>query len=290
MKSSSSLKIATLNVRGFKNKRKRTTLFRKFKSEKLDIIALQETYISNETELREISTQWRGPVHYSFGSNHSKGLITLFNSSFHDNDIDLIFTSDRIILSSVKLENTNIYILNIYSPCEDQQKIIFLDQLSAIIIQHISDIGKDLVCLGDFNIALNEDDIVSGNPHRLDVREAFNNFIQSHSFTDSWRLIHPTEKNFTWSRNNPPSARRLDYIFTSDTISSFIKESNIKSIGFSDHRLVFTTFEFTSFKHGKGFYKLNASLLKDIDYCKMITSIILNTREEYNELNAHLKW
>ena len=193
-KSSSSLKIGTLNVRGFKNKRKRLALFRKFKIEKLDIITLQETYISNETELREISTQWQGPLHHSFGSNHSKGLITLFNSRFHDDDIELIFTSDRIILSSVKLENAKIYILNIYSPCEDQQKIFFLDHLSAIILQYISDIGNDLVCLGDFNIALNDADIVSGNPHRPDVREAFNNFIQSHSFTDSWRLLYPTEK------------------------------------------------------------------------------------------------
>ena len=42
------LKIISLNVRGLRNKKKRRTLFRKFKSDKYDIICLQETYLSKK--------------------------------------------------------------------------------------------------------------------------------------------------------------------------------------------------------------------------------------------------
>ena len=114
--------------------------------------------------------------------------------------------------------------------------------------------------------------------------------MHSLRLTDSWRWLNPVEKSHTWSRGNPPAARRLDYIFVGESLISSINQSIIKSIGFSDHRLVITTFEVSSFKRGKGFYKLNTSLLKDKAYCKMISHEIRSSTEEYNSVNPHLRW
>ena len=85
-----SFKISTLNTRGFKNKKKRSSLIRIFKQQKLEIIVLQETHKLSEYEERELSLQWGGHVHYSSGTARSKGLITLFNSCFPDSCIKLI--------------------------------------------------------------------------------------------------------------------------------------------------------------------------------------------------------
>ena len=80
-----SLTISTFNTRGFKNKLKRSTLIRKFKEGKQDIIALQEIHRLNETEEQELKIKWGGAIHHSWGSNRSKGLMTMFHPKFDKN-------------------------------------------------------------------------------------------------------------------------------------------------------------------------------------------------------------
>ena len=287
------IKIATYNVRGINNKKKKHVLFRQFKKDCIDITALQETYIKNETEFNEIVNQWTGVVHYTPGTVRSKGLITLFNPKFEvkDNDIRLIYRSDRLIISSITLDNETLFIVNVYCPCKDQEKIEFLGCLYSDIKRFVADeFLSNIICLGDFNIALQDSDIVAGQPHREAVRQSLNDFIQTLNLTDCWRILHPTEKVFTWSKQNPSSARRLDYIFVGENLASSLIESHIKTIGFSDHRIVISKFEFVPFKNGKGIYKINTSLLKDPQYCRLITLEIHETLDEYNDLDPHLRW
>ena len=46
------------------------------------------------------------------------------------------------------------------------------------------------------------------------------------------------QKEYTWSRKNPFTARRLDYILSTHTILSNIHDCLIHSVAQSDHRLV----------------------------------------------------
>ena len=75
-----------------------------------------------------------------------------------------------------------------------------------------------------------------------------------------------------------------------ESLSAYINNSYIKTLGFTDHRLVCTSFVFSSFKHGKGLYKLNTSLFSDSDYCGLMINVIHETASEYQELNPHLRW
>ena len=113
-----------------------------------------------------------------------------------------------------------------------------------------------------------------------------NDFIDSLGLTDTWRVVHPDEKTFTW--RNTKTARRIDYLFTSESLTPYIKNSFIKGVGFTDHRLMVTQFEFSTFNYGKGYYKLNTDLLRDTDYCNMIIKNINDTCEECSDLNPHL--
>ena len=65
-----------------------------------------------------------------------------------------------------------------------------------------------------------------------------------------WRLQHEDQREYTWSRNNPFIARRLDYIFTSSALLPYVESSQIKSIPFSDHRLIKIEIKFNQFKKG----------------------------------------
>ena len=66
-----------------------------------------------------------------------------------------------------------------------------------------------------------------------------------------------------------------------------MSDSQIKNIGFSDHRMVITSFEASKFKRGKGFYKINTSLLHDQDYCTIIVNEIRKTIHDYRDADDH---
>ena len=126
-------------------------------------------------------------------------------------------------------------------------------------------------------------------PHTLSLRQSVNAFIQTFGLIDTWRTLFPSDKEYTWSTNKPPSARRLDYIFASESLACFVANSEIKTICYSDHRLVTTTFELSPFNYGKGQYKLNTALLSDANYCKTIANVIQETILDYNSLDHHLR-
>ena len=291
LKIQSPLKIATFNVRGFKNQKKRSAVLRNFRLEKLDIIALQETHISDELEIRSLAKLWGGSVHYSPGSNRSKGLITLFHPRFKETDTQVIFHTDRFLISSVLIDNLTFFVINVYSPCIEREKLSFLNSLAADFLSHLGvELEGNVICMGDFNIALHDLDIVSGSPHAPEIRNALRDFMYSLGFVDVWRQLHSSEKAYTWSRSRPPSARRLDYVLVSETLFHYVVDSAIKGIGFSDHRMVSIKINPSSFKIGKGIYKLNTSLLNDKNYCKIIVKEINSTLDDYKDINDHLRW
>ena len=68
-------------------------------------------------------------------------------------------------------------------------------------------------------------------------------------------------------------ARRLDYIFIGESLCTTLKNSLVKSLGYSDHWMVIFTFESVTFKVVKGLYKINDSLLEDNDNCFFIIKV-----------------
>ena len=44
-----------------------------------------------------------------------------------------------------------------------------------------------------------------------------NSFITDSELNDLWRLFNTDKKEYTWSRNNPFTAHRLDYIFATES-------------------------------------------------------------------------
>ncbi len=146
-----------------------------------------------------------------------------------------------------------------------------------------------MIILGDFNTVINNKlDIISGEPHADVIVNRFKRFVNELLITDIWRYLHGNKKEFTWSRRKPFIARRLDYIFTSEQLLPFCRDSNIIEIGFSDHKAVFLNIDFSTFKRGPSFYKFNTSLLHDIELVNEITAEI--DRIKNLDLDPHLKW
>jgi len=289
----SELNFLTFNSIGLRNKKKRLAVFKTLKEEKVDVIALQETYLL-EIDSLTIDREWGGKIFIAQGTNRSKGLMFLFSKSIEElYNIEVLFSSDRLILIKISGDTeSGILVANVYAPCKNNDKISFLQEiyttLSAFAIKYSE---SPLVCMGDFNCVSNNDiDIISGEKHPDRIIQAFRDFTLQLNIFDTFRSLFPTKREHTWSRGSPIVARRLDYIFVHSDLIPFLENATIKSLSFSDHRAVKVNLKFTSFKRGPGLFKMNTSLLKDPRYIDLINRTIDRTLEDNKSLDPHLLW
>ena len=282
------LKIVSFNARGLRSNKKRRTLFYLFKKNKYDIICLQESHLL-KSDSYLIQREWASKFHLAEGSKNSKGLLTLFSKSLADVSISIVKENERCLISEVISDDMNFKIVNVYAPCLDGVKVRFLDSVTDFVKDVQSGQDDNFIILGDFNTVLNNKlDIISGEPHADLIVNRFKHFVNDLLVKDIWRYLHGNKKEFTWSRNRPFIARRLDFIFTSDHLLPFCKESAIKEIGFSDHKAVYLNIDFSTFERGSSFYKFNVSLLHDQ---KLVDEIAIEIeRIKKLDLDPHLKW
>ena len=284
------LDIATFNIRGLRNKNKLNAVIDCLKKTRIKIIALQETHLL-EKDYEYLEQIWDGPIIFSEGSNYSKGICILFDKYFNDK-ITHIFSDDRILLCSFKVGEEIFYLCNIYAPNENNDKKYFFNSLQNTIRKHVNDqqIMKTLF-LGDFNcVGNNKMDIISGEPHSQEVVLCFNNMASNLEINDIWRLHNPNAKEYTWSRNNPMIARRLDYIFAGNFLIPFLTNCIIKSMPHSDHRLVYCSLEFFKFKRGNGTYKINSSLFENSIFKDNMSKLINENIENLIDVDPIIKW
>lgn len=283
------LKIASLNVRGMRNPKKRRSLFYSFKRKKFDIICLQETHLT-EKDRRIIEREWGYRFHLSAGTNDSKGLLTLFQKHINLNDDKRLLADERCLISRVVIENISFDIINVYAPCVEREKFQFLYNINEYLEHYLdNESSSHRILLGDFNMVLNNSlDIVAGNPHNKEVVKYFNYFVNENLLLDCWREKNKHRKDFTWSKRKPISSRRLDYIFVSESLFPFCRSPDITTVGFSDHRAVSIGVDFSTFERGQSTYKFNTSLLRNSDFVADVVKEI--ERIETLDLDPHLSW
>lgn len=116
-------------------------------------------------------------------------------------------------------------------------------------------------CVLDNNL-----DIISGTNHSNSDVEHFKEVLTMCDLTDTWRMFHRNEKEFTWCRKPLFIAHRLDYILVTDTVFNHVSECNILTVAHSDHRAVDLQHKISKVKRGPSYWKFNDNLLHDINF------------------------
>ena len=268
-------------------------MIRYLKKQSYDIIALQETYINND-EIKKFEREMGFIYHHTSGIGRSRGLITAFSRKVESNVIKLIFKTDRMIISEFQLKNKRIFIVNIYAPCADEEKILFFNQLKLVIEDKIPlEERANIICLGDFNtVRDNSLDIISGTMHSKRTIAAFNDFIEWFDFNDIWREQNPKIKDYTWCRPDMTSARRLDYILTGLNLClpEYRMNTHFHTIALTDHRAVVLSLNTEETARGNSIFKIDNRLLNDINYVNIIKKTISDTVDNNIDLDPQLKW
>ena len=212
-------------------------------------------------------------------------------------DTKLIYRDDRCLLVEGSVEEHKYIILNCYAPCDSENsKRLFFKHIEKILDDHVRCRSQQnhahILVLGDFNAVTSNDlDIISGHPHDLETVLRFNSFTSSNGLIDIWRSFNSDTKEYTWWRSHPFTARRLDYIFITDSVITQIFNAEISHVPFTDHRSVTVECRINQFPRGPSFYKFNNSLLEDARFIDEMNTFISSqcTVIDQHNYNPHEK-
>ena len=212
-------------------------------------------------DIKQWEKEWGSQIITEVGTRNSRGETILIDKKCPAK-VTLEGKHERCVLLSVVYENYEIKIANVYAPNSKKDKLAFYKEITEVMEQYIDE--EFLIC-GDFNCVLNNEiDIISGKPHEeVEVRE-FNKILEKLELCDLWRSFHNEKKEFTWNRNNPFIARRLDYCLASEKILYRCTACDHTVIPNSDHKAIVIELNTSSeIKRGPGYWRFNNSYLRN---------------------------
>ena len=232
--------------------------------------------------LLQFQKSWDGKMFHSFTtSSHSKVCIMLKKnldaeiiSQFNDND-------GRKLLLNVKFGDEVFTVVNLYCPTDVKSRVEFLVSCKTWIKNHsISD--ENLLVGGDLNCV---DNNIDKKSKYLDKSACQLTKLKRYlGVEDSWRKLHPDKVDYTYI---DPSYRgynsRIDLIMVSKLLSDFIELCEHKPAPTPDHKAVIVQICKNINERGKGYWKLNTSVIEEENYKLGIRQVITSTCKEYSE-------
>ena len=276
------IKIATLNCPGIvaisaTGRRKRKTIRQYCKNHRIDILALQETHATEE--LSKLSSFFPFKTYSSTTSSSVGGVaFIIFNPKIKVlNSRD---AGDGMMYSiTIEYKERTITVVNFYVPP-------YLHKQQELLHKHMAvwDNTKPTLFVGDWNFV--DDPAEDTIGRKGDVPQpplAFEYMREYYQLIDIM-AIKPAQHRMT--RWNPEftSGSRLDRIYASGNMARWIMDTRNQAIPcslptsirdtISDHNIVSVSISATDIPRGKGYWKLNTQILKNIELQNKILTIM----------------
>ena len=257
---------------------------------------MQETHSTADIET-DWNSDWGGNIIYNHGTSGSCGVL-IIPPKCHDFRIECLYRDSygRILILKVENDDDCFILVNVYAPSGNENvKVDFCSTLSNYL-DNILSTTESFNCIagGDFNVCLQPQlDSFSKSSSNDKYRNSILSLLENFNLVDAWRILNPDTRRFTWRRNSPLQQSRLDYWMISAHLLYNMSSTEIHSSFKSDHSPILIKFECKANEsaRGPGFWKFNASLLNDGDYCAYIKGIIEKFKDEYNYVSdLSLKW
>ena len=287
--------VMTFNCNGLGEKCKRQKVFTYIKDKlQKGFCFLQETH-STEALEKIWKTQWGGELFFSHGQSNSTGCAIGVSKDFPFRIIKQSKDSDgRFLILEVEIDDDKFLLINLYNANTETDQLRVLDQLLSKLDEHDEDGLCRPIFGGDLNLIFDSVlDSSGGNP-TLKKRSLAKlmKILDKLDAHDIFRIRYPTLKRFTFFRKRPAIQRRLDYIFTANSIQEFVDSVKILPSFMSDHSPVFIKINMNSkVERGKYGWKFNNSLLLDKDFPEKMKQHLKSLNNDLKKFeNPHLKW
>ncbi len=271
------LSLATINVRGLNDNKKRKTIYQWIRDKRINISCLQETFATKGV-IKKFERDWKGhSFHAPSNSNHSRGVSILVHKNFDFKLINKHYGDDgRRIMVNIETQNKTVCIINAYAPNDLCSRKIFLKKLVTWVNKH--SLSNSFTYLaGDFN-------------SNYDCK-FLQSSIKNLKLADAWNCVNKDEPCYTFYDTARLGYKsRLDYVFVSNPIASVLKSVKVAKVPkVPDHRAIITEID-CSLERGKGYWIMNTSILKDPKYQEEIIKIINSTCKDYSQLDKQHLW
>ena len=198
--------------------------------------------------------------------------------------------SGRYIVCDIRADEKFFTLANIYAPNEDYPT--FFKQ----VFDHLHDfVCEEIILGGDFNLVLDfKEDKKGGLPRTYqNALKIIQQNCEELILIDIWRTMNADKHRYTWRRKKPEIQCRLDFSLVSSDLICDINLADIVPGYKTDHSMILLKIALHHNPRGRGFWKLNTSLLKEEEYLNLIKTTIYQTKNEYqsdNSVNPALLW
>ena len=288
MASHRNLIIQSHNARGLGGKSKRLKTIQWYYAKKIDIALTQETH-SCALKEKTWKDEWDGEIYFSHGESNARGACIFIRSHVqHEIHKQIPDPNGRYVILDITIDGIRLTLASIYAPNNDSPE--FFKEVRNKIEGLLND---NRLIGGDTNLVLNLllDKKGGDTTTHTKSQKVVKDWMESTDLTDVWRIHHPNDKKYTWSRVRPTKIFcRLDLILASHSLFDKIKSSNIVPGYQSDHSAVTVAIELNKIERGKGYWKMNCSHLKNPEYIELIKKTIASTANINSNADPNLLW
>ena len=291
MHNSVNLDIISLNVRGIRDLTKRRSIFSFLKDLKASIYFHQETY-SKPNDENIWKNEWGGEIFFSRGTNHSKGVCTLVNPSFHC-QVNYCYSnnSGRMVLINTILGSQSLLLCNIYTQNNQTNQLEFMQELNNCISDKTE--LTALIVGGDWNCTLSKKDKLGGIAWAPTIyRNLVLTTMDMFDLIDIQRARHPRLHKFTYESKAKGMKSRIDFFLLAKNLTKSVKKTEIYPSIAPDHNAIYVSLSWVNeAPRGPGFWKFNNTLLKDEKYAVIVRETYTNTLSYYHQVSdKRLLW
>ena len=168
---------------------------------KADIIFLQKTHSTNETDI-QWKNEWGAEIITSHGSSNAREVAVLikygFDCTIHQKILNPL---GRFIILKADIKDKTYVLINVYASNKDKELLSFFDNLLAMLQKEDLDAEANIIIGGDFNCPLNPEIDKKGgiNSQRKSATACIDCLQNQLDLVDIWRIKNPGKRSFTWS-------------------------------------------------------------------------------------------
>ncbi|CAC5361456.1 unnamed protein product [Mytilus coruscus] len=239
-----------------------------------EVVAVQETFWSPDL-IEDYKKHWNGIIISSCSGTDRQGVAFLVSEKYKNCVTEIKGFDGRFIYIQLEVDNKTIDLVNVYAPNIVNERDIFFQKVGDNIPK-----SDEIILLGDFNTSLSPLDRV-GKHIEDKAFKRISKLLDDFNIYDVWRARFPNSRVFSWRRiiENKLVQSRIDFIFISKMLSTFVKNIFYKHTAFSDHSFVILNFDCSQTERGPGVWIFNNMLLNDEHYVNKINDLILKEKE-----------
>ena len=262
------IKFLSYNVKGLNSHIKRHKILAEITQYRADIVYLQETHITLESNIKLYSSDY--PVWY-YGdtvSSRSRGVAIGFARGVRCTLVDRLNDPEgRFLFLKVKLGEEDYTLANVYAPNVNSAKYIskILRKLKGFEKGHV-------VLMGDFNFCMcpsldSTSHAQGNNGEHLKILKK--QMIQN-QMVDVWRIFNPKTRDYTFFSPVHGTYSRIDYILVDHRLLERVVEASCEIITLSDHAPITMKISTSIQKCSPPEWRLDEGLLRDEDVVERV--------------------